>query len=149
MDWLHFSGNAEMDVKMSSIFQIMFLKMILKFVVTKIAKDDLWVRNCKSFLRRKAKKKSELWKPVIRLAEQYPPSFITATAKRSEWKVGRRQKKSEPRKLKNEEKSWMLKFDNDYFDGHDCFLSTINCSSFSWIFSKCPKVLLWDFWKNE
>ena len=45
-----------MDVKMSSIFQIMFLKMILKFVVTKIAKDDLWVRNCKSFLRRKAKK---------------------------------------------------------------------------------------------
>ena len=93
MDWLHFSGNAEMDVKMSSIFQIIFPKMILKFVVTKIAKDDLWVRNCKSFLRRKAKKKSELWKPVIRLAEQYPPSFITATAKRSEWKVGRRQKK--------------------------------------------------------
>ena len=110
MDWLHFSGNAEMDVKMSSIFQIMFLKMILKFVVTKIAKDDLWVRNCKSFLRRKAKKKSELWKPVIRLAEQYPPSFITATAKRSEWKVGRRQKKNQSHA------NWKMRKNHEYYN---------------------------------
>ena len=38
--------------------------------------NDLWVRNCKMnafFLQRKKKLgKSELWKPVICLAEQYP-----------------------------------------------------------------------------